>query len=92
MTSPSPTLSTEEDDAVTLAARHELWRSGDLSWKLENDATQTALYREIKACPSKLFVTEGARKLGKSYVHGVIALETAIRNPGKRINWAAITG
>lgn len=70
--------------------RQELWRSGDLSWKL--DPTQLELYEGIKTCPGGQWTTEGARKLGKSYVHGAIALETAVLNPGKRINWAAITG
>lgn len=88
-TTTSPSL-TERDDAITLAARRALWRAGDLSWKL--DATQRDLYEEIKRCPSKLYTTEGARKLGKSWAHGVIALETAQQNPGKQINWAAITG
>lgn len=84
----TPTTSTEA--VVSLAARHALWRAGDLSWKL--DDTQLALYEEIRASPSGLYATEGARKLGKSYAHGVIAIETAIQNPGKQVNWAAITG
>jgi hypothetical protein len=85
------TPSTDEgDDESTLAARHELWRRGRLAWKL--DPTQRRLYEEIRSDPSKLYATEGARKLGKSFVHGIIALETALANPGKRVNWAAITG
>jgi hypothetical protein len=90
MMSQSPTHSTDELDGAVLVARHELWRAGDLAWKL--DDTQRALYDEIKGCPSALWATEGARKLGKSYAHGVIALETALLNPGKQVNWAAITG
>lgn len=88
---PSPTTapSTDALDTAVLDARHELWRRGELSWKL--DDTQAELYEQIKREPSKLFSTEGARKLGKSFVHGVIALETALQNPGKRVNWAAIT-
>ncbi len=82
--------STEDVDSVVLEERHGLWRDADLSWKL--DPTQLALYDEIRASPSGLYATEGARKLGKSYAHGVIALETAIQNPGKQVNWAAITG
>lgn len=70
--------------------RHRLWRAGDLSWKLEPVGIE--LRRRITQCPGSLFATEGARKLGKSFAHGSFALETAIRNPGKRINWAAITG
>lgn len=86
MTSPTDEL----PDESILEARHDLWRAGQLAWKL--DATQRRLYERIRACATGEFDTEGARKLGKSYVHGVIALETALQNPGKRVNWAAITG
>jgi hypothetical protein len=82
--------STEQLDALITEERQALWRDGDLAWKL--DPMQFKLYEQIRSCPGGVFATEGARKLGKSYVHGVIVLETAIRNPGKRINWAAITG
>lgn len=83
-------MTDEQQNALVMKARHSLWRAGDLSWKL--DPTQLALYARIKADPSGLWSTEGARKLGKSYAHGVIALETGQQNPGKQINWAAITG
>lgn len=82
--------STEALDRTILEERHGLWRDGDLYWKL--DPMQSALYDQIRSCEGGIFATEGARKLGKSFVHGCIALETAIRNPNKRINWAAITG
>lgn len=90
MTTPDPTPNTDDVDALILEERHALWREGKLAWKL--DATQRRLYEEIRACPTGEFDTEGARKLGKSYVHGVICLEAALANPGKRVNWAAITG
>lgn len=82
-------LQSEQLQAIAAAARAELWRAGDLAYKL--DTTQLDLYEDIKASPQKLWATEGARKLGKSYAHGVIALETAIANPGKQINWGAVT-
>jgi hypothetical protein len=84
------TQSTESLDGYIAAARHLLWRAGDLRWKL--DPNNRRLYEKIRACPDGAFSTEGSRKGGKSFVHGVIALETALQNPGKRINWAAITG
>lgn len=86
----SPSEPSPSTDAAVLFARHGLWRAGDLSWKL--DDTQLGLYERIKAEPSALFATEGARKLGKSYAHGVIALEAAQQNPGCQVNWVAITG
>lgn len=87
---PTATPSTEQLDEAILGARHARWRAGSLRWKL--DPMQRALYDQVRGNGTGVFATEGARKLGKSYVHGGIALETAIQNPGKRINWAAITG
>ncbi len=81
---------TERDDRIGLKARHQMWRLGELDWKL--DPTQLELYQSVKEDPSGLYATEGARKLGKSYVHGAMGLETCILNPGAQFNWAAITG
>lgn len=88
MTSTPP--STEALDSATLRSRHALWRAGNLAWKLE--PANRRLYEQIRNCRDGVFATEGSRKGGKSFAHGVIACETGIRNPGKRINWAAITG
>lgn len=65
------------------------WRRGDLRWKL--DPTQKALYDGISGCSVKQYVLEGARKIGKTFLMGCIALETAIRNPGSQVNWSAGT-
>lgn len=89
--------STELDaELETLAAlgrerRDEAWRRGNLSYKIDEDPTQWTLYADIKACAGNEYLTEGARKLGKSYLHGVICLETALLNPGKQINWVTNT-
>ncbi len=74
---------------IVKAARDELWRLGEISWKL--DPEQLAIYEQIRGTLGKLFVVEGARKIGKSFVHGLICLETAQKNPGKQINWAGST-
>lgn len=90
-TEPGPLdFTVEEQDAIVLEERHALWREGKLAWKLTPN--NRLLYEAIRECLDGIFATEGARKGGKSFVHGVIALETALRNPGKRVNWAAITG
>jgi hypothetical protein len=73
------------------AAQQELWRRGHLRWKLERDANQLGLYDFLRAAPGKQVVVEGARKLGKTYLFGITALETALQNPGKQINWSAGT-
>lgn len=71
--------------------RHFDWRSGQLRWKYERDQNQLGLYDFLKAVTVKQGVIEGARKLGKSFLFGGIALETAQQNPGKQINWCAGT-
>lgn len=79
-----------EQNELISAAREQRWLVGDLSWKL--DPMQLALYEQTRATRQSLFACEGARKLGKSFAYGAMALETCIQNPKKRVNWAAITG
>lgn len=69
-----------------------LWRRGDLRYKIVDDPTQLRLYNRILGTKGRNYVTEGARKLGKSFLHGVIVLELALTNPGKQINWVTATG
>lgn len=73
------------------AARKEavsaLWRRGELSWML--DSNQEGLYREAQ--PHSSFVVEAGRKVGKSFLACIIALETGIRHPGSRTNYACPT-
>lgn len=71
------------------AQKHADWRAGRLRWKL--DPEQQQLYDFFLACPVKQGVEEGARKLGKTFLFGCIALETAQRNPGRQINWSSGT-
>lgn len=80
-----PILTQAEYEATQLASAYALWAIGDLSWKL--DDKQLEVYDLIKSIPTNQFVFEGARKLGKTWLHGILALECAIQNPGKAINW-----
>lgn len=66
------------------------WRSGSLEHLL--DSNQLAIYRAVFATPVLQFVIEASRKIGKSYLLGVVAFEAALRSPGKRINYAAPSG
>ncbi len=77
-------------EAETWRTLDESWRAGDLQHLL--DANQLGIYLQIEACPVLQFVVEASRKIGKSYLLAVMAFETAIRNPGKRINYAAPSG
>lgn len=69
--------------------KNAAWRRGDLRWKL--DPQQRGLYDFLSGVPVKQGVIEGARKLGKTFLFGCIALETAQKNPGKQINWSSGT-
>ena len=73
-----------------LRLTEEKWRRGNLRHLL--DSNQQGMYDAIKANSQKQFVIEAARKIGKSYMLGVMAFELALRNPGKRINYVAPTG
>ena len=75
-------------------ARDELWRAGDLSWMLDYgrpSGPQRDFYEKSKASPRKTFVSEDARRLGKSVALVIIAFELALKNPGCRINWCQDT-
>lgn len=71
------------------AAYDELWRRGSLEHLL--DPTQLEIYRLIVNCALLQFVIEAGRKLGKSWLLGIIAFEACLRHPGGRINYAAPT-
>lgn len=75
---------------ATWDALDDLWRIGSLEHLL--DSNQLEMYQAIYATPVLQFVIQASRKIGKSYLNGVIAFEAALRNPGKRINYAAPSG
>ncbi len=82
-------LSTEERAAVLRAVGRELWRRGELRWKLHAD--QLAIYLLIAASSASRFVMEIARRWGKTHLLAVIAIETCLRNPGGRVVYGAPT-
>jgi hypothetical protein len=71
-------------------AKAELWRRGVLRWKLHR--TQAEIYDVIKACHRKRFVLNCSRRLGKSFLLAVMAVETALASPGAQVRYAAPTG
>jgi len=71
------------------AAKHELWRRGELRWKLK--PVQLKIYAAFWASESLKYVVNCARRLGKSYVLCVIAAEVALKKPGAQIRFAAPT-
>lgn len=91
MSEPPTRSQTSTDPAlrerVLDAARAELWRAGELRWKLHPD--QLAVYRQMMASLAPRFVLEIARKWGKTYLLALIAIETCLRNPGGRVVYGA---
>lgn len=71
-------------------AKAELWRRGVLRWKLHR--TQAEIYDAIKACNRKRFVINCSRRMGKSHLMAVLAVETALASPGSQVRYAAPTG
>lgn len=70
-------------------ARNRCWESGDLRFKL--DSTQQSIYDEIFSNEKKRFILECARRLGKSYLLCVLALEYGIKFSKSRILFMAPT-
>lgn len=59
-------------------ARKALWEVGDLEWQL--DSTQLEIKRSIESHTERYFVAECARRLGKSYLLCVMAVERALKS------------
>lgn len=76
-------------DDVVAEAKAELWRLGNLTWKLH--AGQLQLYFAILAAAASRFVLELARRYGKTYLLVLVAIETALKNPGCRVVYGAPT-
>lgn len=70
-------------------AIEQLWRLGELSWKL--DSCQKQLYDKFKTSKYRKVVWNCSRRLGKSFSLLVIALEYALQNPNTQIKYAVFT-
>ncbi len=80
---------TEAAALVSEGVKDELWRRGQLSWKLH--AEQLLLYGLLLACAASRFVLEIARRFGKTWLLVVVAVETCLQNPGCRVVYGAPT-
>lgn len=72
-----------------LEAKHELWRRGVLSWKL--DENQKDLYRLFHDSDHKIQTWLLARRSGKTYTLIVLALEMCLRKPRSVVKFIAPT-
>lgn len=67
----------EQTEADIRNARNALWNMGELWWKL--DVTQKAIYDFILGNNNKVNVVNASRRLGKSFVLAIIAVELCIK-------------
>lgn len=72
-----------------LEAKHELWRRGELLWKL--DSNQRALYKLFHESEHIIQTWLLARRSGKTYTLLVLALEQLIRKPRTIVKFLAPT-
>jgi hypothetical protein len=77
------------EDLTYQGVRHFLWRDGDLAWKL--DTLQIQIKETIDKSQAKSICILSSRRLGKSYLAVVIALEYCIRHPGSIVRILAPT-
>lgn len=70
-------------------AKKALWREGNLIWKLHS--TQRDMYEKFKTSSNRTFSVVCSRRLGKSYLMCVLALEEALSGPNRQIRYAAPT-
>jgi hypothetical protein len=94
MTTPTTTKRTDPRSDARRRVSDALWRAGSLDWMLDYGhpaGPQREFYEKSKACGRKTFVSEDARRIGKSVALVIIAFELALKNPGARINWCQDT-
>lgn len=79
-------------DEARKAARHALWRKGDLSWALHSDQLEARQQiDEAEAQGERRFVFMCGRRWGKTRYFMVDAFEFCLKNPGVTIPYAALT-
>lgn len=73
-----------------LAARQELWRVGNLKWKLHKH--QKKMYELINSADaSDYFVLLCSRRTGKTFTLLIIAFEECLKNPNHIVNLVSTT-
>jgi hypothetical protein len=80
-------LTPAQFEAAQKAARAQLWRLGNLRFKLHE--TQEKIYDAIEASGRRRYFLLCSRRLGKSYMLLCKAFEQALRQPDSRILWVA---
>jgi len=70
-------------------AKQELWRRGNLSFKL--DPAQKDIVKKLNDNNQKINVVLSSRRLGKSYMACILAVETCLRKPNSSVKFLAPT-
>ena len=79
----------EQREALKRLGRERCWLDGELAWKL--DSTQRGIRESFYATSSGRFVLECARRMGKTFLLSVLAVECCLRKPGSRVVYGAQT-
>lgn len=67
------------------AIKTELWRRGNLLWKLHEG--QKKIYALVKAAKEKLYVLNCSRQWGKSYLMALMAIEICMQKKNARVRY-----
>lgn len=76
-------------DKAALAARKQLWKLGELEWKLK--AAQKELYHFIKNNPNDTIVINTSRRYGKTTTFLILAMEQCIKHPRSLVKFSQPT-
>lgn len=72
-------------DAEIYAAREQLWRQGNLDWKLS--PPQLRMKEEFEKCEKRQFVVNAGRRVGKTYWLTILALQQCIKHPKSNVKF-----
>lgn len=78
-----------EQEKLIREARHKLWRKGNITYLL--DANQKGIYDSLIDNPNRTLVLNCSRRLGKTYLMCVIAVETCLKSPNTIVKFVAPT-
>ena len=84
-----PIILDESTDPETLKAKHELWRMGDLSWKLKG--VQMTMYNDIIDQTKDVTVNLASRRIGKSFTNLIPSVEVCIQHKLAIVKYACPT-
>ena len=76
----------EKDDPKVVAAKHKLWRMGQISWKLKGK--QEDIYKNMIDAEHDISCILVSRRFGKSFTNCLTAVETCLQEPNSIVKYA----